>query len=135
MTDVSQEELSALIDGELDPARAAIVRAAIHADPELAAQFQGLNALDEALRMTATEAAFSPVFTLPATTEAAAISWRWPASIAAILMLVVVRLLPKLIELPLLGLMAQLLVLGTVIVVVMRMARETDLTQGKRTPV
>jgi len=49
-TQVLDEELSALVDGELDPGRAAELRARAARSPELAARLDALRRVDAALR-------------------------------------------------------------------------------------
>lgn len=66
MIEVQPEELSALLDGELDPARAAQVRAQIEQDPQLRQEFANLSANDAAWRAAAIPATdFAPAVTLP----------------------------------------------------------------------
>jgi hypothetical protein len=48
--DIDDEELSAFLDGELDAAREAAVRAALAEDPALRARLEALGAVDEGLR-------------------------------------------------------------------------------------
>jgi anti-sigma factor RsiW len=57
---IDPAELSALLDGELPPVRAAEVQAAIDADPHLAAAFHALGGDDLAWRRAAQTAAFQP---------------------------------------------------------------------------
>ncbi|MBE3099940.1 MAG: hypothetical protein IMZ44_22710 [Planctomycetes bacterium] len=60
MNGVDPAELSALLDGELPPDRAAQVRAAIEADPALRADYERLSRLDAAWSAAASSAAFRP---------------------------------------------------------------------------
>ncbi len=60
MNGVDPAELSALLDGELPPERAAQVRAAIEADPGLRADYERLSRLDAAWSAAAASAAFRP---------------------------------------------------------------------------
>jgi anti-sigma factor RsiW len=66
MTQIDPAELSGLLDGELPPARAAGLRAAIAADPALHAAFEALAKDDAKWRRAATAAQFVPALTLPA---------------------------------------------------------------------
>ncbi len=75
---VQEFELSALIDGELDPARAAEIRSAIAADPVLRAQYEYFAKADRAWAAAAASARFRPA--LPRDASAA------PASRAQLLM-------------------------------------------------
>lgn len=82
MTDLDPAELSALLDGELDPARACALEAIIAADPALAAQFQQLKRADQRLRSVAEAAAFRPDIRWPAAQAPALPPWL-VASLAA----------------------------------------------------
>ena len=64
MMPIQPEELSALLDGELDAARAAQVRAAIQMDPVLREEFDALSAADAAWGAAADSAAFTPAVML-----------------------------------------------------------------------
>ena len=70
MNPVRTEELSALIDGELDPQRAAEVEMMIAANQELRLEFEAMRKLDERWRVAAREKAFTPRVRLP-------VSARW----------------------------------------------------------
>ncbi len=65
MTPVLPEELSALLDGELDPRRAAEVERQIASDPELGAAFDALRQADGLWRSQAGAARFAPRIDLP----------------------------------------------------------------------
>ena len=60
MTPIQPEELSALLDGELDPGRAREVEGQIAADPILYAEFEALSVADAAWRAAAASATFAP---------------------------------------------------------------------------
>lgn len=64
MNPVQPEELSALLDGELDAARAAEVKAQIQADPMLCHEFEALRAVDAGWRAAADSAAFTSALRL-----------------------------------------------------------------------
>lgn len=70
MIPVRPEELSALLDGELDPARAAEVQTQIQDDPALRQEFEALSNSDAAWRAAAGSATFTPQVTLPVRAEA-----------------------------------------------------------------
>ena len=125
MTQVRDEELSALLDGELDARRAREVRAAIEADPALREEFAALAGLDGWLRGAAEEAAFMPDVAFPAAVASEAPAWRWPAGVVVVLALVAARLLPKLAELPLFGIGLQLAACAAIALIVVTMARDT----------
>lgn len=65
MTPVLPEELSALMDGELDASRAREVEMQIANDPRLRAEFERLVEADERWRVAAASAAFSPTLRMP----------------------------------------------------------------------
>lgn len=66
MSDPIQEyELSALIDGELDPARAGEARSQLAHDPVLWARYERLLAVDGEWRQAAQTARFVPAINLP----------------------------------------------------------------------
>lgn len=58
-------ELSALLDGELTPERAAEVRQAIADDPALRREYEELTRLDDELQAHAREAVFQPRVEIP----------------------------------------------------------------------
>lgn len=65
MKPVQAEELSALLDGELEPGRAREVEMQIAADPALRAEFEALSEEDAVCRAAAKAAVFSPEVRLP----------------------------------------------------------------------
>jgi anti-sigma factor RsiW len=126
MRQVRDEELSALLDGELDSQRAEEVRACIEADPALREQFNALMQLDARLCRAAERARFMPDITFSAAPVRETAAWHWPAGLAGVAALVGIRLLPKLVELPLFGLALQLAACGAIAFIVIRMAREPE---------
>lgn len=97
MTPVRPEELSALLDGELDPSRAREVRQQIDTDPALRWEFEELSAADASWRKAAAALAFTPRVELPIAREAAADSTGWLPSLAtATGLLILVRIVLKL---------------------------------------
>ncbi len=60
MTQIDPAELSALLDGELDKARAREVEAALAADPQMRAEYEALAVKDKRWRSAARGAAFAP---------------------------------------------------------------------------
>lgn len=99
MSPIDPAELSALIDGELTPARAGEVRAAMQRDPSLKAEFERLGRFDAACREAASTAEFRPLVTIGLHANA------WSRAVLAMLggVLLVVRFLPKVWDLALLG--------------------------------
>jgi anti-sigma factor RsiW len=65
MKRVDPSELSALLDDELAPDRAAEVRQAIAADPELRREYEALARVDDDLRAHARETVFQPRVEIP----------------------------------------------------------------------
>lgn len=61
----SDAELSAYLDGELEPDRAAAVANLIANDDQVRAQYEALRTLDSQLRQVADAAAFAPRVVLP----------------------------------------------------------------------
>lgn len=119
MTQVLPEELSALIDGELDPGRAAEVRRRIEADPDLQAAFDALRVRDERWRTAARTAAFAPEV-LPVRTRR---SGRWLAGLAVAAALVGLRLAVRAIDAAAVAFALQALVLFAVLCAVASAAR------------
>ena len=66
MTPVQPEELSALIDGELGPERAAEIERRMAEDPALRAAFDALRDLDGQWKAAAATAVFMPTLARPA---------------------------------------------------------------------
>ncbi len=99
MNPIDPAELSALMDGELTPERAAEVRAAIAQDAGLKAEFDRLQGMDADWRAAASGAAFRPRVDLAAGAAA------WPAAlwVLGLCVLTALRFLPKLIDAALLG--------------------------------
>lgn len=101
MNPVQPEELSALLDGELDATRAAEVRAQIQMDPALRLELEALSVNDAAWRAAAELGAFVPAVRWPVQAEADASaggeSGGWLAALAVAMGgLVVVRSVLKL---------------------------------------
>ncbi len=65
MTQVHDEELSALLDGELDEREAARLRARIAADPALRREFEALQRVHDRLGEAAEQLAFMPDIVVP----------------------------------------------------------------------
>jgi hypothetical protein len=107
MNRVDPAELSALLDGELPPDRAAQVRAAIDADPALQAEYRRLCQLHATWSAAAASAAFRPQLgTL------GRLSPRFYTPLACgMLALVVVRFVPKFTPAPLSALLPAVVLL------------------------
>ena len=76
MKELDPVELSAFLDGELDPRRAGEIKALIAGDEEVCAQYEDLRVVDAQLRSFAETAAFEPHVTLPSGMAAAKSAWR-----------------------------------------------------------
>lgn len=126
MKQVEDEELSALLDGELNPERAEAVRAALGADPALGKEFDALSQLDARLRDLVEAEAFMPDVTFPIPVTNEAFVRYWPAGIAVVAALIVARFVPKLAELPLFGIAFQLAVCAAISFIVIRLSREAQ---------
>jgi anti-sigma factor RsiW len=92
-------ELSGLLDGELDPNRAAEVRRAVDADTELRAEFDHLSTLDRAWSLAAARAAFRPKVILP--TSRGTPTRQAVALALSLAVLLAIRFLPKMMDFPL----------------------------------
>lgn len=128
MTPIRPEELSALLDGELEALRAAEVRAQIQGDPSLRQEFEALEADDAAWRTAAnTTAAWSPPVTLPVLADTQAPTAKdqgWlPALGIAIGVLLASRAVLKLVGSDALAVMLPAASLLLLVALVVRMAR------------
>ena len=93
MTPIEPEEISAFLDGELDPARAREVEWSLAADPVLQAEFRSLAHLDSKWRSAASAAAFLPDVRHLRYVEHAR---PWVRTTALLVLLLLLRILPKL---------------------------------------
>lgn len=123
MTQVRDEELSALLDGELDEREAARVRAAIAGDPALRRQFEALERLHTRLGEAAEQFAFTPVIELPR--PAPAPIGTWMAGAGVVLALLAIRFLPKFVDLAVAGIAVQIAACAAIAFVIVRMTRQT----------
>lgn len=126
MRQVEHEELSALLDGELDAQRAQEVRAAIGADPALGREYNALARLDERLWSSVEEAAFAPTVSFPREVATHSPAWRWAVGFVAVLALLATRLLPKLVEEPFFDVGLHVAAFAAISVMVITLARETQ---------
>ena len=127
MSPIDPAELSALLDGELSPTRADEVRAALERDPALKAEFERLRQFDDACQQAATAAAFEPRVTLGAQPDAW--SWAAPAMFAGVLLLV--RFVPKMWDLTVLG---PLLHVGAFVIVLSCIIRLASVNVSRSVP-
>jgi anti-sigma factor RsiW len=89
---IDRSELSAYVDGELTPARAAEVDAAVREDPDLQKELEALQRAEDAWRAAAETAMFVPMVRLRTGT---AFSGSWVGVVAAVVPLVVLRFVPE----------------------------------------
>ena len=127
MTPVQPEELSALLDGELSPERAAEIERRMASDPALRTAFEALSDLDARWRTAARTAVFTPVIARPAPQPG---TWMAAAGIAA--GLVVLRLVVRAIDVEGLAFALQAVVLAALLAGLVRMVRadQSALSQG-----
>jgi anti-sigma factor RsiW len=101
MSSIDPAELSALLDGELHPERASVVRQAIVSDPVLRAEFEMLKRLDCTIAEAAAAAAFEARVIIPEEVPQSHLLRSVAAFVPALCALLVVYLLPKLLNLAL----------------------------------
>jgi len=116
---VEEFEVSALIDGELDPTRAAEVRMAIERDPALQAQFVRLTEADQVWAQAARSAQFLPGVAWDAVSPSPSLAHAWVLTALA-LGIVAARVVPKVLPLDLAAaiLVHGLILAGVIAVVV-----------------
>jgi anti-sigma factor RsiW len=95
MTD-PHAELSAFLDGELDPARARQIETSIAADPDLRVTYEQLQAADQMLKAIAEAAAFRPLVRLTAPARPAVRAWMALPFAVVLAAWLVARLTPSL---------------------------------------
>jgi anti-sigma factor RsiW len=122
MTQVHDEELSALLDGELDEREAARLRARIAADPALRREFEALQRVHDRLGEAAEQLAFMPDIVVPQAERPAVGAWM--AAAAGVLALLAIRFLPKFVDLAVVGIAVQVAACAAIAFVVIRMARQ-----------
>jgi anti-sigma factor RsiW len=128
MEPINPEQLSAYLDGELDAHRAGQIKAAIENDAATRHAYQIIVEDDSAWRAAAQSAQFQPKIALPSRTALGSAA----AMCAALLLLLVVRALPKLSDALTWGLMLQGVALVAIMVWVVAFARMTpDLDEPK----
>ena len=101
MSSIDSAELSALLDGELDPERASMVCQAIASDPVLRAEFEMLKRLDRAVAEAASTSAFEAGVVIPEVIPQSHLLRSIAAFVPALCALLVVYILPKLLDLAL----------------------------------
>jgi anti-sigma factor RsiW len=89
---IDRSELSAYVDGELTPSRAAEVERAAREDPDLQNELEELQRAEGAWRAAAQAAMFFPVVRLPTGTAS---SRSWIPLATAVIPLVVLRFVPE----------------------------------------
>lgn len=129
---VEEHELSGLLDGQLDPERAREVREAILADERLKVEYERLAGLDQQLIASAREAIFRPAVSLPSSGLSAYFAI---ILAAAIFVLVVVRMLPKLKMLFASAIAVNALALVVLVAVLVLLCRKLDSSSAENYPV
>jgi anti-sigma factor RsiW len=94
MSEPDPAELSAFLDGELDPIRAKQIEALLAADPEMRAAFEQLDLADRRLRSVAAAAAFRPRVRWPEPAEQPATRWLVLPLAAVLLAWAIGKLIP-----------------------------------------
>ena len=128
MRPIEPEELSAFVDGELDAQRMREVEVAIANDPAVRRALETIADADSAWRLAAKSARFQPSVRLPTR------SWlRSPAlGGASVLVLLLIRVLPKLSDAMAAGLLMQLPVLIALMIWVIVLTRKAPDFDGWR---
>jgi anti-sigma factor RsiW len=117
---IEPAELSAYLDGELDPARAREVERALAEEPSLRAEFTALTQADAAWRTVARSGEFRPAVWL----RYGRPPWASvPAAAAGVALLVAVRILPKLTDTLAWGFLLHGIALAIMVAWVIRLAR------------
>lgn len=114
MKSIDRTEISALLDGELSPERAALVRRALAEDDSLRSEYEQLAALDTELKAYAQALMFQPHVALP---ESPA-GFRFPVTLV-IFVFLILRVVLKSIP-PVLGSSLEIFVLLLVITVLLK---------------
>lgn len=123
MNPIEPAELSAYLDGELNPARAREVESALATSPALQAELDALTKADKTWRMAARLAAFRSTIQLPRTSSRKVPLYR---TAGAVVLLLAVRFLPKLAGALDWGLIANGVALAIAMVWVIRMTRAEE---------
>ena len=122
MTQVRDELLSALLDGELDEREAARVQAAMAADPALRRRYEALERLHARLGEAAEQFAFMPDIELPRASPAPVGAWM--AGAGVVLALLAIRFLPKFVDLAVAGIAVQIAACAAIAFLIVRMTRQ-----------
>jgi hypothetical protein len=123
MTKHLDEELSALLDGELDAARALQLSAEIAANDGLQQTYDELARVDVALRDIVEQTCFSPAIAFP---ESAATPLHWFAIVGGAIALLLARFLPKLTDLWVVGAGVQIVAAVAVAVLLISLSHEQE---------
>ena len=126
MIQMQSEELSALLDGELDVERAAQVRAMIEADPALRSEYEALVQLDVRLRQAAAASVVMPDTADWLDRVSTSAPWWWAAGMATVLGLLTIRLLPKFADVTAMSLCLQIAAWAVMLGIVLRLTRGAE---------
>ena len=128
MKPVEPAELSAFLDGELSSVRASEVAAALASSSALRAQFDALAGMDAAWQSAADAARFAPQVQL---SRNEVFFGSWLGTVAVLVVLVAVRILPKVSDTLEFGFVLHGLGLAIVLAWVTGLAREAGLHGGR----
>ncbi|MEO6389374.1 MAG: hypothetical protein ABIT16_10055 [Croceibacterium sp.] len=117
--------MSALLDGELEPKRASQLQLEVASDAMLQVEFEELARVDASLRTMAQDAGFIPDVAFPAER---AIARPLSSLVALSCALVLVRFLPKLIDIFALGIALQLTAAVMIAFTIVRLFRQQSST-------
>lgn len=129
MKPIDAAELSGLMDGELDPNRAAEVRKAIEEDPALQQEWARLSQLDAACLRVGAQAGFQPQVKVPALAAEGPVAFEAHAwwAFASLALLLAVHCLPKVVDAFALGVTVQAVVLAAVLWLLLRLGENEEM--------
>jgi hypothetical protein len=122
MKQIDPAEISGLIDGELDPARAAEVREAIEKNPVLRMEFEQLSKLNAACLKAGVQASFQAKVDLPSTADDLTHKLGKPLALTILLL---IYFMPKAINMFFIGIVVHAAVLAVVLWVIWRLCVQT----------
>jgi len=123
VSQVTPEELSAFLDGELSESRAIEVQKAVQSDPALGRELEMLRRVDGRIRKATSEPQTLHV-TLPPADISAHGTPSTLSVVATVTMLLLARFVPKLTDLTVVALTVEILVFAVVLIMVARLLAE-----------
>ena len=121
MNPIQPEELSALIDGELDPQREREIRTELAVNAQLRTELDTLRRLDASVRAAAEKAAFDPSITFAPRSE-----FPWASMFALVGMLLFIRFAVKFLDTQALIWLSNIAALVATLAVTMRLRLGAD---------